>query len=108
LKNCNPNGERHEIHTITDDELYNHHRVGERKRRLEQQLRIARNRMRRYGRSRRGNRFVNGFKQTMPRFAPIGDTSISDFHIEIERLLIALGRHDEVAEMEVRRKQNYL
>jgi hypothetical protein len=71
-----------------------HNQEGEKRRRLEQMLRVARNRGRRYGRSRRGNRiYING----QPQYP-------SDFHIEMKRILSLLGRHDEVERMEQRRK----
>lgn len=77
---------------------------GEAHRRLEQQLRVARNRMRRYGKSQRGRYFMPNMKSTTPHHWLRTRLFPSDFHIEIRRLLTALGRHDEAAAMEARRK----
>lgn len=71
-------------------------RTQERERRLRQMLRVARNRLQRYGYTRRGYRFASPHQK--------GGMRISDYHIEIKRILTLLGRHDEVAEMEMRRK----
>ena len=67
---------------------------GERIRRLNGMLRVAVNRKKRYGKSRRGNRFyVEGAIQMT-----------SDFYIEELRIRRLLGQHDVVAAMESRRK----
>lgn len=69
----------------------------ERERRLNQMLRVARSRMRRRGYSRRGRRLPSPHQKS--------GMLMSDFHIEIRRLLLSLGRADEAEAMEEKRRR---
>lgn len=74
----------------------------ERERRLNQMLRVATNRMRRFGLSRRRK----PISQNVP-----GEKSFmraSDCHIEVRRLLGLLGRQNEADAMEAARKEGYV
>lgn len=73
----------------------------ERKRRLNQMLRVATNRMRRFGLSRR--------RKPISQSIPVEKSFMraSDCHIEVRRLLGLLGRQDEADAIEATRKQGY-
>ena len=67
----------------------------ERHPRLEQQLRVTHNRLRRAGQSRRGLALLN---HSGEKVRP------SDLHLEVKRLLILLGQASEAAAMDAVRK----
>ena len=78
----------------------------ERERRLNQMLRVAKNRMRRFATSRRGSHFLPD-GSTCKAWTP-GRLFPSDFHLEVRRLLGLLGRQDEADAMEAVRKEGYV
>lgn len=79
----------------------------ERERRLNQMLRVAQNRMRRSGLSRRHRAIPLITDSTARVKLGLDRLYASDCHIEIRRLLELLGRQDEADAMEAARKGGY-